>query len=105
MAGVDGRKGLPEAIAVVLPKPPGLRGRGHKVRNSLRYGPWQARRAVAADLRALCGATTRTDAAQALERCAERWDSKSPAISPRWIADWARLPGLFDSPPAIRRVI
>jgi putative transposase len=45
------------------------------------------------------------DAEQALERCAERWDTKSPAIRPRWVADGDRFTVLCDSPPAIRRVI
>jgi hypothetical protein len=77
----------------------------HKVRNSLKYVPWKERRAVAADLRALYGAATLPDAEHALERFAERWDGKYPAISPSWLADWDRLTVFFDYPPAIRRVV
>jgi putative transposase len=44
-------------------------------------------------------------AAQALERFAERGDAKYPAISPCGLADWDRLPVLFDYPPGNRRVI
>ena len=77
----------------------------HKVRNSLRYVPWRERRAVAADLRAIYGAATLADAEQALERFADRWDTKYPAISPSWLADWDRLTVFFDYPPAIRRAI
>ena len=76
-----------------------------KVRNSLKYVPWKERRAVAADLRAIYGAATLPDAEQALERFADRWDAKYPAISPSWLADWDRLTVLFDYPPAIRRAI
>ena len=105
VACVDGLKGLPEAIEAVFPKTQVQLCIVHKVRNSLRYVPWKERRAVAADLRAIYGAATLTDAEQALERFAERWDSKYPAISPSWLADWDRLSVLCDYPPAIRRVI
>jgi putative transposase len=105
IACVDGLKGLPEAIEAVCPKTQVQLCMVPKVRNSLRDGPWKARRAVAADLRAIYGAATLADTEQALERFAERWDAPYPAISPRWLADWDRLTVLFDYPPAIRRVI
>jgi putative transposase len=105
IACVDGLKGLPEAIEAVFPKTQVPLCIVHKVRHSLRYVPWKDRRAVATDLRAIYGAATLTDAEQALERFAERWDAKYPAISPSWLVDWDRLTVLFDYPPAIRRVI
>jgi transposase-like protein len=105
MACVDGRHGLPAASAAVCPNPQGQLGLVHKVRHRLRSVPWRERRAVAADLRAIEGATTRTAAEQALERFADRWDPTSPASSPRGLADWDRLTGFFDYPPAIRRAI
>jgi transposase-like protein len=105
MACVDGLKGLPEAIEAVCPKTQVQLCIVHKVRNSLKYVPWKERRAVAADLRAIYGATTLADAEQALERFADRWDTKYPAISPSWLADWDRLTVLFDYPPALRRAI
>src|SRR5258706_3866052 len=105
IACVDGLKGLPDAIEAVFPKPQVQLCIVHKVRNSLKYVPWKERRAVAADLRAIYGAATLPDAEQALERFADRWDAKYPAISPSWLADWDRLTVLFDYPPAIRRAI
>jgi putative transposase len=105
VAGVDGLKGLPEAIEAVCPKPQVPLGIVHKVRHSLRYVPWKERRAVATDLRAIYGAATLAEAEQGLERFAARWDATYPAISPSWWADGERLTLLFDSPPAIRRVI
>ena len=105
IACVDGLKGLPEAIEAVFPKTQVQLCIVHKVRNSLRYVPWRERRAVAADLRAIYGATTLADAERALERLADRWDTKDPAISPSWLADWDRLTVFFDYPPAIRRAI
>ena len=105
IACVDGLKGLPEAIEAVFPKTQVQLCIVHKVRNSLKYVPWKERRAVAADLRAIYGATTLADAEQALERFADRWDTKYPAISPSWLANWDRLTVFFDYPPAIRRAI
>jgi putative transposase len=105
IACVDGLKGLPEAIEAVFPTTQVQLCIVHKVRNSLKYVPWKERKAVATDLRAIYGAATLREAEQALERFAERWDSKYPAISPSWLADWDRLTVFFDYPPAIRRVI
>jgi putative transposase len=105
IAGVDGLKGLPEAMEAVLPKTQGPLCIVHKVRHSLREVPWKARRAGAADLRAISGAATLPDAEQALECLADRWDTKDPAIRPSWLADWDRLTVLFAYPPAIRRAI
>ena len=105
LACVDGLKGLPEAIEAVLPKTQVQLCSVQKVRNSLKYVPWKERRAVAADLRAIYGAATLPDAEHALERFAERWDAKYPAISPSWLADWDRLTVFFDYPLAIRRAV
>src|SRR5262245_55195192 len=105
IACVDGLQGLPEAIETVFPQTQVQLCIVHKVRNSLKYVPWKERRAVAADLRAIYGATTLAAAEQALERFADRWDSKDPAISPSWLADWDRLTVFFDYPPAIRRAV
>jgi len=105
IACVDGLQGLPKAIEAVCPKTQVQLCLVHKVRNSLKYVPWKERRAVAADLRAIYGATTLAAAEQALERFADRWDTKSPAISPSWLADWDRLTVFCDDPPAIRRAV
>lgn len=105
IACVDGLKGLPEAIEAVFPQTQVQLCIVHKVRHSLTDVPWKERKAVAADLRALYAAATLPEAEHALERFAERWDTKYPTISPSWLTDWDRLTVLFDSPPAIRRVI
>jgi transposase-like protein len=104
-ACVDGLKGLPAASEAVFPKTQVPLCMVHKVRNSLQDVPWKERRAVAAALRAIYGAPTLADAEQALERFADRWDTKYPAMSPSWLADWDRLTVFFDSPPAIRRAV
>lgn len=105
VACVDGLKGLPEAIETVFPQAQVQLCLVHKVRNALKYVPWKERKAVAKDLRAIYGAATLAEAEGALERFAERWDDKYPAISPSWRVDWERLTVMFGFPPAIRKVI
>ena len=105
IACVDGLKGLPEAIETVFPQTQVQLCIVHKVRNSLNYVPWKDRKAVAADLRAIYSASTLTEAEQALEHFAEKWDGKYPAISSSWRADWERLTVFFDFAPEIRKVI
>jgi len=105
IACVDGLKGLPEAIEAVFPRTQVQLCIVHKVRGSLKYVPWKERKEVAADLRAIYGAATLTEAEQALERFSARWDGKYPAISPSWRADWQRLTVFFDYPKEIRKVI
>ena len=48
---------------------------------------------------------TLPEAEEALERFAESWDTKYPAISPSWRAEWERLTVFFDYSPEIRKVI
>src|SRR5919199_5110374 len=105
IAWVDGLKGLPEAIEAVFPQTQVQLGIVHKVRNSLKCVPWKERKAVAGDFRAIYSAAKLPEAEHALERFAERWDTKYPTISPSWLTDWDRLTVLFDYPPEIRRVI
>lgn len=105
IACVDGLKGLPEAVEAVFPQTQAQLCIVHKVRNSLKYVPWKERKVVAVDLRAIYGAATLPEAEQALEHFSERWDSKYPAISPSWKADWQRLTVFFDYTPEIRKVI
>ncbi len=76
MACVAGLQGLPEARAAVFPQTPGPLCLGHTVRHRRTDGPGKARQVVAADLRALYAAATLAAAAQALARCAARWDAQ-----------------------------
>lgn len=105
VACVDGLKGLPEAIETVFPKTQVQLCIVHKIRNSLKYVPWKERKAVAIDLKAIYSASTIDEAESALERFADRWDKKYPAISPSWRTDWDHLTVFFDYPPEIRKVI
>jgi transposase-like protein len=60
---------------------------------------------VATALRAISGAATLTEAEQALDHFAARWEAHYPAIRPSWLVDWDRLTVCFDYPPAIRRAV
>lgn len=105
IACVDGLSGFAEAIEAVFPATAVQLCIVHKVRQSLKYVAWKERKAVAADLKAIYGAATVTEAETALARFGETWDGKYPAISQAWRADWANLTTFFDYPPEIRRVI
>lgn len=105
IACVDGLAGLPEAIEAVFPRAQVQLCIVHKLRNSFKFVPWKERKAVAKDLRAIYGASTLAEAEQALDRFSEKWDTKFPAISPSWRADWDRLTVFFDYSEEIRKVI
>lgn len=62
-------------------------------------------RAVVADLKRIYQAATVAEAERALEALAERWDSKYPSLSQRWLRHWEHLITIFDYPEEIRRVI
>jgi transposase-like protein len=105
LACVEGRKGGPAAMAAVVPKPQGQRCLVPTVRPSLQDVPWKERKTVAADWRARYAAATLAEAAQALERFAERGETQYPTLRPSGLADWDRLTVLFADPPALRRVL
>jgi putative transposase len=105
IACVDGLKGLPEAIEAVFPDAQVQLCIVHKLRNSFKFVAWKDRKEVAKDLKAVYGASTLTEAEDALDRFSEKWDPKYPAISPSWRADWQRLTVFFDYSPEIRKVI
>lgn len=105
VACCDGLKGFPEAIEAVYPQTRVQLCIVHQVRHSLRYVSWKQRKEVAADLKRIYGAATLTEAEQALEDFAEKWDDQHPTISQSWRNNWSRLSVFFDFAPAIRKVI
>ncbi len=105
IACVDGLSGFREAIEAVFPHTLVQLCVVHKVRASLQYVPWKERKTVAADLRKIYAAGTLHEAESALDDFARTWDSRYPAISRTWRADWTHLTIFFDYPPEIRKVI
>ena len=102
---VDGIKGFPEAMESVFPLTRIQLCLVHMVRYSLSYVSWKERKAVATDLKAIYRSATVSEAEQALENFAEKWDGRYPSISKSWRAHWSDLITFFDYPPEIRKVI
>lgn len=105
IACVDGLTGFPEAIEAVYPKTQVQLCIVHMVRNSLRYVSWKARKAVAADLRAIYGAKTLEEAELALASFSEKWDKQYPSISKSWETKWTNIIPFFSYPEDIRRAV
>lgn len=105
VACVDGLSGFAQALEAVYPNTAVQLCIVHKVRSSLRYVPWKARKAVAAGLRAVYSAPTLKQAEAALEDFARTWDGEYPTISRSWRQDWGALSTFFDYPPILRKVL
>jgi transposase-like protein len=95
---VDGLSGFPDAVNAVFPKAGVQLCIVHIVRDSMKYVPYKDRRAVTADLKEIYLAPSEDAAGAALERFAEKWDRKYPAVSKSWRSRWARTIGSRDNP-------
>lgn len=102
---VDGIKGFPEAMETVFPATQVQLCLVHMVRNSLSYVGWKERKTVAADLKAIYRAATVSQAEQALEAFAQKWDKKYPSISKNWRTHWPELITFLKYPEEIRKAI
>ena len=105
IACVDGLKGFPDAIEAAFPKTQVQLCIVHLIRNSLKYVPYKERKFVAADLKAIYGATTADAARQELIQFGEKWDKRHHAIRLLWERHWERIIPFFAFPPAVRTVI
>jgi putative transposase len=105
IACVDGLTGFPNAIETVFPKTQVQLCIVHMVRNSVAFVPWQQRKQVCADLKAIYAAATESEAEFNLELFAEKWDKQYPSISKSWRSHWANIIPFFAFPPEIRRAI
>ena len=75
------------------------------VRNSVAFVPWQQRKQVCADFKAIYIAATELEAEFNLELFAEKWDKQYPSISKSWRSHGANIIPFFAFPPEIRRAI
>ncbi len=105
IACVDGLTGFPNPIETVFPKTQVQLCIVHMVRNSVAFVPWQQRKQVCADLKAIYAAATESEAEFNLELFAEKWDKLYPSISKSWRSHWANIIPFFAFPPEIRRAI
>jgi len=105
IAAVDGLTGFPDAINAVFPKTEVQLCMVHMVRNSVKYVPYKDRKAVTTDLKEIYLAPSADAAACALERFAEKWDRKYPAISKSWRSKWTEVIPFLKFSPEIRKAV
>jgi putative transposase len=105
VACVDGLTGFPEAIRAAYPQTKVQLCVVHLVRAALKYVSDKDSKAVVKDLKAIYQAATVSEAERALDRFAEKWDSKYPTISKQWRLRWADIVAMFEFPPEIRKAI
>jgi putative transposase len=105
VACVDGLTGFPEAIRAAYPQAKVQLCAVHLVRAALKYVSDKDSKEVIKDLKAIYQAATAAEAERALERFAEKWDSKYPTISKQWRLRWADICAMFEFPPEIRKAI
>jgi transposase-like protein len=104
VACVDGLTGFPEAIRAAYPLTK-VHCVVHLVRAALKYVSDKDSKEVIKDLKTIYQAATVAEAEQALDRFAEKWDSKYPTISKQWRLRWADVVAMFEFPPEIRKAI
>jgi transposase-like protein len=73
------------------------------IRNSVRYVPYKDRKAVVGDLKEIYLAPSADSASAALERFAEKWDKKHPAITKSWLGRQGEVIPFLKFSPEIRR--
>ena len=105
IAGVDGLKGLPEAIEAVFPQTQVQLCIVHLVRNSLSFVSHKDRKAVADDLKEVYQAATVEEAERQLAQFEETWAGSYPVIARSWRQHWARVVPMFGDPSEIRRAV
>jgi transposase-like protein len=105
VACVDGLTGFPEAIHAAYPQTKVQLCVVHLVRAALKYVSDKDSREVIQDLKAIYQAATAAEAERALDRFAQKWDSKYPTISKQWRLRWAEIVAMFEFPPEIRKAI
>jgi transposase-like protein len=105
IAAVDGLTGFPEAINAVFPETDVQLCMVHMVRNSVKYVSYKDRKAVTADLKEIYPAPSADAAQGALDRFAEKWDAKYPAVAKSWRSRWNEVIPFMKFSPEVRKAI
>lgn len=105
VACVDGLTGFPDAIRAAYPQTKVQLCVVHLVRAALKYVSDKDSKEVVKDLKAIYQAATVAEAEQALDRFADKWDSKYPTISKQWRLRWPEIVSMFEFPPEIRKAV
>lgn len=102
---IDGLAGFSEAIWAVYPQSTVQRCIVHMIRTSLKFVADKDAKVICKDLKTVYTADDETAAWTALEKFAEKWDTKYPEISKKWMHKWEELTAFFGYNTAIRRLI
>jgi putative transposase len=102
---VDGLKGFPEAIEQLYPQSQVQLCIVHLIRNSLHFVPWDQRKEVAKDLKAIYTAASENLAIEALEAFENKYQDSYPTVAQIWRRNWLNIIPIFDYPAEIRKAI
>ena len=102
---IDGLKGLEEAITSTFPGAIVCRCMVHLVRNSTKYIPTKHRKEFCADLKAIYGAVSESEAEHGLAVLNEKWGKQYPSAVRVWNDNFCYVQRLFEYPAEIRKMI
>lgn len=75
------------------------------VRNSFKYISYEDYKEVTSDLKKIYRSVTAEERKMELDKFADKWDGKYPAISKSWKDNWVNISTLFTYPDEIRKII
>ena len=102
---IDGLAGLEEAITNTFPNAIVCRCMVHLVRNSTKYIPTKHRKEFCADLKAIYGAVSISEAENALTILNEKWKKQYPSAVRVWNDNFIYVQRIFEYPSEIRKMI
>ena len=102
---IDGLAGLEEAITSTFPNAIVCRCMVHLVRNSTKYIPTKHRKEFCADLKAIYGAVSISEAENALAVLNEKWKKQYPSAVRVWNDNFIYVQRIFEYPSEIRKMI
>ena len=100
---IDGLAGLEEAITNTFPNAIVCRCMVHLVRNSTKYIPTKHRKEFCADLKAIYGAVSISEAENALAVLNEKWKKQYPSAVRVWNDNFIYVQRIFEYPSEIRK--